>query len=42
MDSTNNYQDRYQEDEIADDQTVEDISKQILSRHMKAFEELAK
>lgn len=33
---------RLQEDEIADNQTVEDVSKMILAKHLKAFEELAK
>lgn len=33
---------KIQEDEIADNQTVEDVSKKILSKHIKAFEELAK
>lgn len=30
------------EDSIAEDQAVEDIAKKILSKHAKAFEELAK
>jgi antitoxin Phd len=33
---------KIQEDESADDQMVEDAAKQILSKHIKAFEELAK
>ena len=33
---------RLQEDEIADNQTVEDVSKMILEKHLKEFEELAK
>lgn len=33
---------KIQEDEVADDQTVEAVSKKILSKHIKAFEELAK
>lgn len=33
---------KIQEDEIADNQTVEDVSKRILGKHIKAFEELAK
>ena len=33
---------KIQEDEFADNQTVEEISKKILNKHMKAFEELAK
>ncbi|MBA4700515.1 MAG: type II toxin-antitoxin system Phd/YefM family antitoxin [Ruminococcus sp.] len=33
---------KIQEDSIADDQAVEDIAKRILSKHAKAFEELAK
>ncbi|HIU74782.1 MAG TPA: type II toxin-antitoxin system Phd/YefM family antitoxin, partial [Candidatus Pelethocola excrementipullorum] len=32
---------KIQEDSIAEDQTVEDIAKKILSKHAKAFEELA-
>lgn len=33
---------KIQEDSIAEDQSVEDIAKKILSKHAKAFEELAK
>lgn len=33
---------KLQEDEIADNQTVEDVSKMILEKHLQAFEELAK
>ena len=33
---------KLQEDEVVDNETVENVSKRILSRHMKAFEELAK
>ena len=33
---------KLQEDEIADNQTVEDDSKMILEKHLQAFEELAK
>lgn len=33
---------KIQEDSIAEDQAVEDIAKKILSKHAKAFEELAK
>jgi len=33
---------KIQEDSIPEDQTVEDIAKKILSKHAKAFEELAK
>ncbi len=33
---------KLQENEIADDQMVEDIAEQILTKHIKAFEELAK
>lgn len=33
---------KLQEDEIADNQTVEDVSKTILEKHLRAFEELAK
>lgn len=33
---------KLQEDEIADNETVEKVSKRILSKHLKAFEELAK
>jgi antitoxin Phd len=33
---------KVQEDEKADDQMVEDVAKQILTKHIKAFEELAK
>ena len=33
---------KIQEDETADDQMVEDVAKQILAKHAKAFEELAK
>ncbi len=33
---------KFQEDEITDNQTVEDVSKKILRKHIKAFEELAK
>lgn len=33
---------RLQEDSEAEDQAVEDIAKKILSKHAKAFEELAK
>lgn len=33
---------KIQEDSIAEDQAVEDIAKRILSKHAKAFEELAK
>lgn len=33
---------KLQEDEIADNESVEKVSKRILSKHMKAFEELAK
>jgi antitoxin Phd len=29
-------------EELIDDMEVEDVAKNILSRHMKAFEELAK
>ena len=31
-----------EKEEIIDDMEVEDVAKNILSRHMKAFEELAK
>lgn len=30
------------EDSIADNQTVEEVSARILKKHLKAFEELAK
>ena len=33
---------KIQEDSVAEDQAVEDIAKRILSKHAKAFEELAK
>lgn len=33
---------KVQESESADDQMVEDVAKQILAKHAKAFEELAK
>lgn len=33
---------KLQENENADDQMVEDVAEQILAKHMKAFEELAK
>lgn len=33
---------KVQENESADDQMVEDVAKQILAKHAKAFEELAK
>ncbi|WP_367566976.1 type II toxin-antitoxin system Phd/YefM family antitoxin [Lacrimispora sp.] len=33
---------RLEENENADDQMVEDIAEQILTKHIKAFEELAK
>lgn len=33
---------KVRENESADDQLVEDVAKQILSKHAKAFEELAK
>lgn len=33
---------KVEEDKIADDRTVEEVSKNILRRHIKAFEELAK
>lgn len=33
---------RIQEDEIAPNKTVEEVAKGILSKHAKAFEELAK
>jgi len=33
---------KIEEDTVADDQTVEEVSKRILNEHIKAFEELAK
>lgn len=33
---------KLQEDETADNQMVEDVAKQVLAKHIKAFEELAK
>lgn len=33
---------KVQEDESADNQMVEDVAKQILAKHITAFEELAK
>lgn len=33
---------KVQKNESADDQMVEDVAKQILAKHAKAFEELAK
>ncbi len=33
---------KLQENENTDDQMVEDVAEQILAKHMKAFEELAK
>ena len=33
---------KLQENENEDDQMVEDVAEQILAKHMKAFEELAK
>ncbi|MDR7815085.1 type II toxin-antitoxin system Phd/YefM family antitoxin [Lacrimispora sp.] len=33
---------KLRENENADDQMVEDVAEQILAKHMKAFEELAK
>lgn len=33
---------KLQENENADDQLVEDVAEQILAKHIKAFEELAK
>ena len=33
---------KIEEDSVADDQTVEEVSAKILKKHMRAFEELAK
>lgn len=33
---------KVEEDSIADNQTVEEVSEKILNKHRKAFEELAK